>query len=208
MISGAVIRAIVVIVSAVFFAGSWVTTGAPNTNLFSLFSAAVFACTVLLLLWDRWAWKWKISQVIPGVSRDVSGTWQGTLESLWKDPATCKTPAVKTVYVVVRQTSSAASVTLISDESRSKSSFAGLVHGDGSWLLHYVYTNEPLLELRRHSSIHYGSAVLSVVGSPAKRLEGGYWTDRDSKGRLKLTKRSRKLADDFEEAKEVLANSS
>jgi hypothetical protein len=106
--------------------------------------------------------------------------------------------------MVIRQTSSTASVTLISDESKSKSSLARVVKEDGSWLLHYVYTNEPRLEVRGRSPIHHGSAVLSVTGAPAKRLEGGYWTDRDSKGQLKLTKRSKKLAEDFEEAKEAL----
>lgn len=204
MISGILIRAIVFIVSLVFVIGSWITTGAPNTSLLSFFSVAVLVCTVLLLLWDRWAWKWKAAQAIPGVSRDLSGTWQARLESFWIDPATGKSPEPKTVYMVIRQTSSTASVTLISDESKSKSSLARVVKEDGSWLLHYVYTNEPRMEVRGRSPIHHGSAVLSVTGSPAKRLEGGYWTDRDSKGQLKLTKRSNKITEDFEEAKEAL----
>ncbi len=207
MISGILIRAIVVIVSIVFVAGSWITTGAPNTSLLSFFSIAVLVCTILLLAWDRWIWKWTISQAIPGVSRDLSGTWQAQLKSFWIDPTTGKSPAPKTVYMVIRQTSSTASVTLISDESKSKSSLARVVKEDGSWLLHYVYTNEPRLEVRGHSPIHHGSAVLSVTGSPAKRLEGGYWTDRDSKGQLKLTKRSKKMAEDYEEAKESLKGS-
>ena len=46
--------------------------------------------------------------------------------------------------------------------------------------------------------------MLAVTGSPARRLEGGYWTDRDSKGRLKLMKRSKTLAEDFEEACDAL----
>lgn len=186
--------------------GSWITTGAPDTSLLSFFSIAVLACTILLLAWDRWAWKWKISQAISGVSRDLSGTWRAQLKSFWIDPTTGKSPAPKTVYMVIRQTSSTASVTLISDESKSKSSLARVVKEDGSWLLHYVYTNEPRLEVRAHSPIHHGSAVLSVTGSPAKRLEGGYWTDRDSKGQLKLTKRSKKITEDYEEAKEALKN--
>jgi hypothetical protein len=204
MISGILIRAIVVIVSAVFVVGSWITTGAPDTSLLSFFSVAVLACTILLVLWDGWAWKWKVSQTIPGVSRDLSGTWQAWLESFWIDPTTGTSPAPKTVYIVIRQTSSTATVTLISDESKSKSSLARVVKEDGSWLLHYVYTNEPRLAVRGRSPIHHGSAVLAVIGSPAKRLEGGYWTDRDSKGQLKLMKRSKMLAEDFEEAADAL----
>lgn len=204
MISDLLLRAIVLIVLAVFLVASWITTGAPDTSLFSLFSAAVFACTVLLLVWDRWVWKWKIAQLIPGVVRDLSGTWEATLDSLWIDPATDVSPAPKTVFVVIRQTSSSASATLISDESKSKSSLARIVKEDGSWTLHYVYTNEPILKARKRSPIHHGSAVLAVTGSPAKRIEGGYWTDRDSKGHLTLTRRSTKICEDFEEAAAAL----
>lgn len=204
MISGILIRVLVVIVSVVFVVGSWIATGAPNTSLFSFFSIAVFVCTVLVMLWDKWIWKSKFAQMLPGVSRNLSGTWEATLESFWINPATGSSPPAKTIYMVVRQTSSSASVTLISDESKSKSSLARVVEEDGSWWLHYVYTNEPRLEFREQSPIHHGSAVLAVTGSPAKRLEGGYWTDRDSKGQLKLLRRSKKLAEDFEEASDVL----
>lgn len=200
MISGTLLRAIVLVVTTVFFVGSWVTTGAPNTSLFSFFSAAVFACSILLFVWDRWAWKWQIAQSVSTVVRDLSGTWEATLESLWIDPSTGVSPAPKTVYIVIRQTSSTASATLISDESKSKSSLARVVNEDGSWTLHYVYTNEPTLKVRKRSPIHHGSAVLAVTGSPAKRLEGGYWTDRDSKGHLTLTRRSKKICEDYEEA--------
>lgn len=204
MISGILIRVLVVIVSVVFVVGSWIATGAPNTSLFSFFSIAVFVCTVLFMLWDKWIWKSKFAQMIPGVSRNLSGTWEATLDSFWINPATGSSPPAKTVYMVVRQTSSSASVTLISDESKSKSSLARVVEEDGSWLLHYVYTNEPRLEVRGRSPIHHGSAVLAATGSPAKRLEGGYWTDRDSKGQLKLLRRSKKLAEDFKEASDGL----
>lgn len=205
--NGIAIRVVVVIVLGVFLIGTWITTGSPNTSLLSFFSSAVLTCTILFLAWDRWVWKWKAAQAIPGVSRNLSGTWRAQLESFWIDPATGKSPARKTVYLVIRQTSSTVTVTLISDESKSKSTLARVVHENGSWLLHYVYTNEPRLQVRGNSPIHHGSAVLSVSGSPANRLEGGYWTDRDSKGQLKLTKRSGKLAADFAEAKEVLKRS-
>ncbi|WP_146362261.1 hypothetical protein [Arthrobacter yangruifuii] len=204
MINGALIRVIAVIISAVFVIGSWVTTGSPETSFLRFFSIAVLTCTILLFVWDKWIWKWKLVQWIPGVSRNLSGTWAATLESFWTDPSTGTSSPAKTVYVVIRQTSSTASVTLISDESTSKSSVARVAEEDGSWVLYYLYTNKPRLEVRRRSAIHHGSAVLSATGSPAKRLEGGYWSDRDSKGQLKLTKRSKKLADDFEEAEEAL----
>lgn len=198
MVGKILLNAIAIIISAVFVAGSWITTGTPNTDFLRFFSIAVFVCSVLLLLWDQWAWRLRTFQLLPGVPRDVSGTWETTLESLWVDPKTKKSPAPKTVYVVIRQTSSSASVTLISNESKSKSSIARVIKEDGSWLIHYVYTNEPQVDLRAQSPIHHGSGVLSIVGSPAQRIAGSYWTDRDSKGKLTLNRRSKLHAEDFE----------
>jgi hypothetical protein len=45
--------------------------------------------------------------------------------------------------------------------------------------------------------MHHGSTVLDIAGNPAQRLKGRYWTDRDSKGELTFTERSKKLADDY-----------
>jgi hypothetical protein len=203
MISGTLLRVIAVIISVVFVAGSWITTGSPDTSLLSSFSIAVLVCSVSLILWDRYFWKLPPIQAIPGVARNISGTWESTLESLWVDPATGNNPDAKTVYLVIRQTSSKASVTLISNESLSKSSLARVVREEGSWVLHYIYTNEPQVDLRARSPIHHGSGVMSIVGSPVKRLSGSYWTDRDSKGKLTLLRRSAKHADDFEEGENL-----
>jgi hypothetical protein len=207
MIKPILLRTIVIAVLLVFMVGSWITTGAPNTSLLSFFSAAVFVCTLVLFAWDRWLWKLRLIQATTGVTRDLSGTWEATLESLWIDPATGTKPEPKTVYVVIRQTSSRATVTLISDESKSKSSIARVIKEDDSWLLHYVYSNEPRLELRARSPIHHGSGVLSAVGNPVERISGGYWTDRDSKGSLRLKRRSRHLIEDFEGGQSLFGGS-
>lgn len=206
MVSGVLLRVIAVIISAVFVVAVWVSTGSMEASFLRFFSIAVLVCSALLFVWDRWIWKLRIVQSIPGVTRDVSGTWEATLESLWIDPTTRTSPEPKVVYIVIRQTSSSASVALISNESKSKSSLARVVQEDGTWLLHYLYTNEPLVQLRHRSPIHHGSGVLSIVGSPAKRIAGSYWTDRDSKGRLTLNRRSRKHAEDYEEGIEFFSD--
>ena len=198
MLSKTLLYATAIIISVVFVVGSWITTGTPNISLLRFFSIAVLICSVLFLLWDQWAWKLGIFQRLPGVTRDISGTWETTLESFWIDPKTKKSQAPKTVYLVIRQTSSSASVTLISNESKSQSSLARVIKEDGSWLIHYIYTNEPQVDLRARSPIHHGSGVLSIVGNPAERIAGSYWTDRDSKGKLSLNRKSTKHVEDFE----------
>lgn len=207
MANGATVRIVVAMVAAVFFVGSWLQTGSPATSPISLFSTAVFVVTAALALWDKWIWRTRIAQNIPSVARDIRGTWESCLKSSWVDPETCKSPEPKTAYVVIRQTSSRISVTLISDESRSKSSLARIAKEDGVWTLYYIYTNESHLELRKNSPIHHGSGVFTVTGDPAKRLNGGYWTDRGSSGRITMNRNHRLLAGDFEECRELFGDS-
>lgn len=199
MANGVVVRFIAAIVAAVLVAGTWASTGHPDFTLLRFLSIAVFIVTLLLALWNSVLWHLKPVQYLKGVDRDLRGTWEADLESFWIDPKTGTRLPVKTVYVVIRQTSSSISVTLISNESRSRSSIARLVVEDGSFTLHYLYTNEPSQAHRDHSPIHHGSGVLAVVGQPAKRIAGAYWTDRDSKGNLTLKRRVRKLGDDFQD---------
>jgi len=203
MLSGTAVRLIVSIVAAVFFVGSWVQTGSPSTSLLSLFSTAVLVVSIAVAAWDKWLWKIPLFQKIASVPRNLSGTWESQLESFWINPETGRTPEPKTVYVVIRQTSSSISVVLISDESKSKSSLARVTQEDETWVLHYIYTNVSRLDLRQRSPIHHGSGVFTAVGDPVKRLDGSYWTDRDSKGRLTLLRRSKHHAGDFEDAEEL-----
>lgn len=205
MIGGILIRVIAVLVSAVFVVGSWATTGTADISVLRYLSIAVLVVTTALAVWNKWLWRTRLAQMMPGVTRDISGTWEAQLESLWSNPTDTKIPTKKTVYVVIRQTSTRANVTLLSDESKSKSSMARVVQEDGSWLLHYMYTNDPDVALRKRSPIHHGSGVLTIIGRPAKRMSGSYWTDRDSKGRLTLGRRTRKLGEDFDDCAELFA---
>lgn len=201
--SGITIRFIAVIVSATYALGIWLSTGTADFGFLKFFSAAVFVATLAWSVWDRWGWKWPVAQRISKTPRDISGTWQSTLDSAWVNPETHERPAPKTVYVVVRQTSSSVIVTLVSDESRSQSTTARVVLENDSWLLHYLYTNEPTKPYRKRSPIHHGCGVLEIVGSPVQRLTGAYWTDRDSSGTLALTSRVKEYGGDFEQCEEL-----
>ncbi len=208
MTNGLAIRITVAVVAAVFMIGSWAKTGDPLVSLLSLFSAAVFVVSFAFALWDKWFWKIPLVQRIPTVPRNICGTWRGTLDSMWVNPNTGESPSQKTVYVVVRQTASSVTVTLISDESKSKSSLSQVKHEDGEWLLHYIYSNEPHVAVRGRSPIHHGSGVLSLVGNPVAKISGSYWTDRDSKGFIELIGHTRRVATDFSEAEALFEDRS
>lgn len=197
-----VVAAIVVIV---FAAGIWFTGGTPDLTWLRFFSAAVFISVGVLTIWDHWAWHLPIIQKIPQVPRDLRGTWRGTLESFWVNPETGLSPPSKVAYLVIRQSATTVSIVMLTNESKSKSSIA-MISDDGvSASLDYMYLNRPDSRYEYRSRIHHGSTSLDITGRPAVRLQGRYWTSRDSKGELSFNQRTIKFAEDFIQA-EVLFN--
>ncbi len=203
MLSHASIQATAIIVIAVFFVGLWASGEEVKVGWLRFYSAAVFVAVGALTVFDRWLWRTRLLQRLQFVPPDLRGTWKGVLASEWNDPTTGPAPALKTVYLVIRQTVSQVSAALLTDESRSASSLAKTSRADGSVRLDYLYLNQPALRVEHRSRMHRGSTVLDVAGNPAKRLHGRYWTDRDSKGELTFTERRLKYADDFTHAEEM-----
>lgn len=193
-------RVAVGIVLAVLLVGSWLADGSPNMGLLKFLSVAGTTVFAAFLLWEHWAWRLPLVQMLPKVPRNIRGTWRGVLKSQWIDPQTGKQIPEKTVYLVVRQNASTVRTALYTNESRSTSSLAKVSDFDGDSILHYLYFNKPSIGVESRSRMHHGSTALDVAGSPAKRLAGRYWTDRDSKGELVFTERSKVLVDDYEGA--------
>lgn len=202
MISRTRASLIVAIVVGVFTIGIVVTGDAVQTTWLRFYPGAVTIVVVAIAAWEHWLWRWPIVQRLPGVARDIRGTWKGELETFWKDEAGAS-PAKKAVYLVVRQTASVVSVSLLTNESRSVSSLATISSGGSAVSLDYLYLNRPDLRVQERSRIHHGSASLIVSGMPADRLRGQYWTDRDTKGELDFTSRALQFAEDFDGAARI-----
>lgn len=198
---------VTIVVVGVFAAGIWSTDGQLQAGWLRFYSLAVLAAILVLALWDHLLWRWALAQKVAAVPRDLRGTWRGTLTSFWIDPDTQISPPPKTVYLVVRQSSSALSVVLLTDESWSKSSLASVTSDGTTVSLDYMYLNFPDSRFEERSRIHHGSASFSVAGRPAERLRGRYWTNRDSRGELLFDARARGLADDFRAAEDLFGGS-
>jgi len=67
----------------------------------------------------------------------------------------------------------------------------------------YMYVNRPDSRVEHRSRMHHGSTSLDIVGRPATRLRGRYWTDRDTKGELEFGVRSSKVIDGYAEARKL-----
>ena len=118
------IRVTVAVTFLIISIASWRQSGKADLGLLKLFSSAAFTCTLLFAAWDLWIWRIPWIQLIPGVPRNVRGTWKGILTSLWINPETGTNPSPKPAYLVVHQTASALTVKLLTDESKSISNLA------------------------------------------------------------------------------------
>ena len=191
------------VVALVFAGGLWLSGSVADPAWFRYYSIGVFAATLLLTVWDRWLWRLPLLRHLDAVPPKISGTWRGTLESAWVDPATGATPPSKTVYLVVQQRYSFIAVVLRTDESLSHSTLARITTSDGIASLDYMYLGQPDILIEDRSRMHHGATSLQISGSPCTRLRGRYWTDRDSKGALDFTEHRPGLASDYEDAERL-----
>ena len=125
------------------------------------------------------------------------------LQSEWPDPNTGQAIGPITCYMAVRQSLTTLSMRLMTAESSSWLIAHKIVEeNDGVFFVIGVYTNEPKLELRGdRSEIHYGALRLQVQGKPPASLEGNYWTDRKTRGMMRLSNRRTEIFSTYDEAR-------
>lgn len=174
-------------------------------SFFAPMSKVAMALSLVLVAFDKWLWH------LPGVRSMVgrpylTGTWRGTLDSDWEDPASGRRVGPIPVFAVVRQSFSSLHVRVLTRESQSQTLAASLLKDpDGQMSVAGVYRNVPRQSARNRSEIHIGGLLLNFQGSPSPRMSGHYWTDRATAGELSLALVSRSAADDFVSA-EALAS--
>lgn len=159
------------------------------------------ALVVLFWIFDNWLWH--VSPVKRLAKRpDLNGTWQGTLTSLRDDGSgqeVAHSPIP--VFLVVRQTYLDLNITLLSQESSSRSIAAVVqVNPDGNFTVYYHYTNVPALTVRDRSPIHSGGAKLEIADVSPQSLDGEYWTDRRTRGTLTVKRTSAKRSGTYADA--------
>ena len=172
----------------------------PNT-LTRVFSFIPTAVALLFAAFDRLLWHvWLIPNLIK--QPVLFGTWHGTLRSYRRNAAGEPIQSDHDIYIIIRQSYSAISLTMVSAESKSRSGAAQIImkHSD-EFVVQYQYQNEPRLEFRdRGSSIHTGGSSIEVGGMRPLELDGEYWTARETRGTYHLTKVSNKRVSTYAEA--------
>lgn len=152
------------------------------------FSITVAIVLAVLKSFDRWAWSWwPIFYFVP--VPDLRGKWEVELHSTYKDPA--GTPATKIEgTAAIRQTFSSLSIRIVTPSSKSVLKAERIsVQPDGEVEIYGVYQSDPSIHLRGDTSeIHYGAFRYHVIDRPPTTMEGTYWTDRITKGSIRLVK--------------------
>jgi len=155
--------------------------------------------TILYLIFVKRGWRLPFLQGWLVPFPDLEGTWQGSLETTWQNPETGVTPPPIPVILVIKQSFATISCVLYTKESSSYSSAALLSEEDDSGIKRpsYVYTTTPELTVRGRSPINGGAAILRIITSPERSLQGEYWTNRKTTGTISLKFRSRKRLESF-----------
>jgi len=143
---------------------------------------------VLWMIFIAWAWKFKIFYPWLVPFPNLAGDWEGTIKSNWKEKALEPIP----IEVSITQNFFNVQVRIKTKESRSYSIGASfdIDNERGFQQLFYTYLNTPKAGVRERSEIHYGSTILNFVGFKVTKMDGEYWTDRETTGEITLTKKN------------------
>ena len=201
MPSRTMIWGVVAVAALTYFVGFLVLEAPAGRVVMQLSGLAVLAASLLLYAFDEFLWKLPVVNYF--AKRPVlHGTWKGTFESDYEYPETGKSEGPTEAYLVARQTYSSLHLRFMTQRSPSESMACELkAKSDGRYEVYAVYENRPPLLSQEASRAHRGGLILAVVGAPVHALEGSYWTDRKTRGDVKLDQRSENVHDDFHSAR-------
>ncbi|BDB55410.1 hypothetical protein GENT5_17150 [Flavobacterium ammoniigenes] len=143
---------------------------------------------ILWMIFIAWGWKLKIFYPWLVPFPNLSGDWEGTIKSNWKEKKLEPIP----IEVSITQNFFNVQVRIKTKESRSYSIGASfdIDNERGFQQLFYTYLNTPKAGVRERSEIHYGSTILNFDGFKVTKMDGEYWTDRETTGEITLTKKN------------------
>jgi hypothetical protein len=182
------------ILGLAFFTYAIIFLITQNLNSIDLNKALSHISTTIslnLILWTFFiskAWKWRIFYPWLVPFPNLSGDWEGFIKSNWKE----KEPDPIPITVKIKQSFFNIQVQIKTNESRSYSIGASFDIDEerGVQQLFYSYLNTPKASVRERSEIHYGSTVLNFEGFKVTKMDGQYWTDRETTGEIILKKKN------------------
>lgn len=171
-------------------------------DFFGLVPKVVSIDLLVVAVFVKWGWKFKIFRGWLVPFPNLNGTWIGFIYSDWKDPDTGKRPPPIPVMLTVNQSFFQINCMMRTSEMESYSySEDFLIDSDRQLKkVAYSYTSKPRSSLSERSIPHDGTAVFQIVEKPKQKLTGRYWTERLTKGEIVLEYHSKELLDELPES--------
>ncbi len=168
------------------------TGGTVDINLAKVVATASTAVILFLLAFDRWLWR------SPGIRRlhgrpVIHGTWKTELKTSYKD----RKDEMIECYLIIDQTYSRICVRMLSDRSRSTSMSSDLVRENGRCALYYLFRSDKSALEPATNPHNRGAADLTVAMKPSPHLEGDYWMEVGTKGRVTTSGYTSTIYDTF-----------
>jgi len=150
-------------------------------------------------LFVTYGWKWKTFRDWLVPFPDLNGTWQGTIQTTWKNPDTGDVPGPIPAILTIKQSFIKISCVMRTAEMTSRSYLADFwLDGDEQIrMLGYSYRSTPLPSVAERSQPHDGTMLFEIIGKPVEKLKGVYWSGRKTTGEVTLTFRETRLLEEF-----------
>ena len=168
-------------------------------DFFSLVPKVVSIDLLLIAIFIKWGWKFKFFRGWLVPFPNLNGTWVGSIYSDWVNPETSKKPKPIPVMLTIKQSFFHVSCVMHTGEMRSNSYSEGFIIDADRQIkqLAYSYTSRPNLSLSNRSVSHDGTGVFQIIEKPKPKLSGRYWTERLTKGEIKLEFYSTELLEEI-----------
>ena len=187
---------------ALCFIAVALATEAEVRDVWSALKIAYKTVPILLIVWTAfvlYAWRWRIFRnwLVPFPFLD--GTWQGHLQTTRKNADTGEVLGPIPVLLTIRQTFGRISCVMRTAEMTSRSYCVDFWIDNDEQVrkLAYCYTSVPSVLISDRSQPHDGAMLFEIIGEPAQKLTGNYWTTRKTTGKVTLAFSSRERLDDL-----------
>lgn len=146
-------------------------------NIYGYIGEGITAAIILLSIFNKWAWKWKVFRRlhnVPVLEKDYHGVIKSDYNNTEKE-----------ARMTVHQTFSSISVKIKTDESSSNSLTAAFYEINDERKLIYTYLNVPNGNIQVSMPMHFGTTSLDVEDTT--NLSGNYYTGRKTNGFMQFT---------------------
>jgi hypothetical protein len=182
------VRTTAVVVGAIYTAVLFLSGVTLDSWEKQVLAALPTAAAIAVVVFDRWLWRW------PWVLRlhhrpRLDGLWRASLSPSPESqiPEGGNLGPIN-AFIVIEQSFWSISIAQFTVESKSYSRTSTFIkHGQSDQRsLSFLYDNEPRLEHRGRSPRHVGACELTTPRGTPSQLVGYYFTDRLTRGQLKL----------------------